>query len=153
MLTGACTSDVLLTLPLIHVARPCTPADFQDLSYAPGFLIEYLGNASITTHPEYRSGCKDGFHGYFDEMFVWNESGTDLVFRDHFYTRTEVITFLVNCIIKDRYLDSRIVIPFSFSVGFALGWLSALALTNYPLALSSLELLTVLVDQLRKVFA
>ncbi len=152
MLDIARTPNVLSMPPLTSVARLRTPADFQDLPYAPAFILEYHGDALLMATADYEQGCKDGFHGYFDEMFVWNESGTDLVFRNQFYTSAEVIALVVNCIVTDRYQESRIVIPFAFSVGYALGWLSALSLTNYPVALYGLELLTVLVTQVQKVF-
>src|SRR5437016_3368145 len=118
MLTIAHKPDVLSMLPLAPVGRPWSPADFQDLPYAPALILEYHGDALILAAPEYQQGCEDGFHSYFDEMLVWNESGTDLVFRSRFHTHTEVVALVVNCIVKNRHVKANIAIPFSFSVGF-----------------------------------
>jgi hypothetical protein len=101
-------------------------------------LLPVQFDARLTFDPEYQEACQVGFDDGFGrlseederELFTW-----DMV-------RNEVLTSL---------LDVQRVLPPGFPTlslawasGFLLGWLSALALIDRPLALRGLELLTVL---------
>ena len=112
--------------------------DFQDISYSPKLLLPVQFDTRLTLDPEYQKACQVGFDDGFGrlseederELFNW-----DVV-------RNEVLRSL---------LDVQRVLPPGFPTcslawasGFLLGWLSALALVDRPLALRGLELLTVL---------
>jgi hypothetical protein len=136
------------SLPLVSFLPPIgslTPADFQDVSYSPMFLLPVQFDASITTDPEYPDGCEGGFYCYFEDMFQRDEAGRGTVFIDRFYSRADVMSLVVEGLSSSLSPSRWDAAPLSYSVGFVLGWLSALALTDRPLALGGLELLTVLV--------
>ena len=146
-----CISDALPVLTLAPVPRSSVPADFKDLAYSPTLLLSAHFDAFIADGLTYDRACEDGFNGYFEEMVQWNEAGTDLVFMDCFYTRAEVMSFVARGVIRDRRLSDKNEVPFWFRVGFVLGWLSALSLTDRVQAFVGFELLMVLVAQLQKV--
>ena len=144
------TSERFPVVSLLPAAGSSTPADFQDIPYSPVLLLRVHFDVSITADPEYQSACETGFDAYFEEMVQWNEAGTDLVFVDCFSTCTEVMSFVARGMIRDHCPSYWGVVPFSFSIGFVLGWLSALSLTDHAQALVGLELLIVLVAQMQK---
>lgn len=131
----------LKSLPVLSQASgTCSLSfdDFQDISYSPAFLLPAQFDTRLTLDPEYQKACQVGFDDGIErlseederELFTW-----DMV-------RNEVLTSL---------LDVQRVLPPGFPTlslawasGFLLGWLSALALIDRPLALRGLELLTVL---------
>ncbi len=128
----------LPVLPQASGTRCLSPDDFQDISYSPVFLLPVQFDTRLTLDPEYQEACHVGFDDGFGrlseederELFNW-----DVV-------RNEVLRSL---------LDVQKVLPPGFPTlslawasGFLLGWLSALALIDRPLALRGLELLTVL---------
>jgi hypothetical protein len=137
--------ESMSVLPLASVTRSLTPADFQDVSYSPRFLLPVQFDASMTTDSEYQEGCESGFYCYFEDMFQQNEAGRETVFLDRFYSRADVMSLVVEGLSSSFSPSRWDAAPLSYSVGFVLGWLSALALTDRPLALGGLELLTVLV--------
>ncbi len=131
------------TQTLSSMAVSLTAAAFVDVPYSPAFLLESRFDASITDDPEFPFTCGCGFDAYFAEMFEWNEEHTDLVFVEKCYTWAEVVELVTETMLhgdKPERVESR-----SARAGFALGWLSALALVNREWALMGLTLLTVLV--------
>lgn len=144
------TPESFPVVSLLSAAGSPIPADFQDIPYSPVLLLRAHFDVSITADPEYQSACETGFDAYFEEMVQWNEAGTDLVFIDCFSSCAEVISFVARGMIRDHCPSYWGVVSFSFSVGFVLGWLSALSLTDRALALVGLELLIVLVAHMQK---
>ncbi len=128
----------------LQAAKGClTAADFRDVPYSPALLLESRFDASITDDDEFAKGCAWGFDAYFEEMFQWNETRTELVFVQKAYTWAEVVSWLIEGVLtgdEPASLTSR-----AWRAGFLLGWLSALALTRRPMALLGLEVLHALI--------
>jgi len=144
MLETVSLLESLPILPQTPKTRSLSPADFQHVSYSPALLLPAEFDTSLTHDPEYQKACHVGFGDGFGrlseederELFTW-----DVV-------RNEVLRSL---------LDVQKVLPPGFPTlslawasGFLLGWLSAFAVIDRPLALSGLELLTVLVAHMEK---
>ncbi len=125
-------------------AFPLLPSAFIDMPYSSGLLLDGRFDASLTDDPQFRSACKSGFEAYFEDMY---EDGTsDDVFVDHFYRYDEVVDFLMEwreLSMGDAFFEERFGVhtPLAWHVGFMLGWLSALALTDRELALRGLGVL------------
>ncbi len=141
------TSESLPLVSLLPPAGSLTPVDFPDVSYSPAFLLPVQFDASIMTDPEYQRACEVGFDDYVERLYEADERA--------FFTWDEVKNEVVRTL-----LDVQKVLPPGFPTlslawasGFLLGWLSALALINRPLALSGLELLTVLIAYREKAIA
>jgi hypothetical protein len=139
MLAFVDSPESMPVLPQTPETRSLFPADFLPVSYSPAFLLPVEFDPSLTHDPEYQEACHVGFDDAFGrlseederELFTWE------------MVRNEVLRSL---------LDVEKVLPPGFPTlslawasGFLLGWLSALALIDRSLALSGLELLTVLV--------
>lgn len=152
-------------LPVVSLLSPVvsssavsslTPADFQDVAYNSVLLLPVLLASSITEHPCYADGCEGGFESYFESMYDNDECDNE-VFVNHFYARAELCSFVAECVLPETnsrmraLLDSRESWHHRFPrrVGFALGWLSALALTDRPLALVGVQVLLTLVAHLQ----
>jgi hypothetical protein len=120
---------------------PVTVAAFVDMPYSPAVLLESRFDVSMTGDGEFRAGCELGYGTYFEGMFEWNESCTDIVFVEKCYSWREVVEFVVA---TGCHRDEPEPTPRSWSAGFGLGWLSALALTNRHEAVMGLTVLTAL---------
>jgi hypothetical protein len=97
--------------------------------YSPALLLDGRFDASITDTFAFAEGCASGFEGYCDAVAVSGEGCQSWL---------EVCRFVVE-VVTDAGSD------FCGDVGYCLGWLSALALENCPLALRGSGLLTMLV--------
>lgn len=128
------------------------PSYFVDLPYSPALLLDAGFDASITDPADFRSACDAGFDDYFEMMYCWSETRTDLVFVDRFYTWLEVQGGIVGNVVRTYGPSEQFfrVTPLSWRAGFVLGWLSALALVDRPLALRGLCLLVLLVPSCQK---
>jgi hypothetical protein len=131
------------TGPLASVA-PVSPLDFADVDYHPGLLLPVSFDRSITTDPEYIAACQHGFGSYFEEMVNRSEESDDpfpLVAR--YYTRRDVAAYIVDTLTRhdERWLVVCSPAPLCWHVGFLVGWLSALALTNDALAWFGVDVL------------
>jgi hypothetical protein len=120
---------------------PVTVAAFVDVPYSPTLLLESRFDASMTDDGEFRAGCEWGYSAYFEGMFEWNASRTDIVFVEKCYSWSEVVEFVVA---TGRCRHEPEPTPHNWRAGFCLGWLSALALTNQYEAVMGLTMLTVL---------
>jgi len=130
------------------VVAPLVPSQFQQVPFSSALLLPVPFEALVTVNPGYVDGCAGGFEDYFEDMCEWNDAGDDFVFVDHVYTWAEVEQIVCDDLLKTSVLPGVMPAPFSFNVGYALGWLSALALTDRALALRGLSLLCALVDHL-----
>jgi hypothetical protein len=138
MLEMANPPESLFILPQASGTHSLTPADFQDISYSPVFLLPVQFDPSLTLDPEHQEACHVGFDEGFGrlseederELFTW-----DMV-------RNEVLSTLLD--IEKVLPPGFPTLSLAWASGFLLGWLSALALFDRSLALRGLELLTVL---------
>ena len=131
-------------LTLTPVPRSSTPADFQNLPYSPTLLLSAPFAASLTADPEYQAGCECGFDSYFTDMHHWLPGLRGFFFVDRLHTPASVRDYLSHEITYDPVRNPCFL---SWRAGWGLGWLSALALTDQPLALSGLEQLQTIVLQ------
>ncbi len=129
------------TLPVITQVSPLTVADCSDMPYAPVLLLDSKFDASITDDSEFREACEDGFKAYFEEMYEWDEEDDD-VFVERCYTWAEVIESVVDNALSEG--EPGRLLPCVERAGFALGWLSALALTDRSMARRALTVLEAL---------
>src|SRR6266567_9192245 len=129
------------TLPIITKVSPLTVADYVEMPYSPALLLDSKFDASITDDPEFREACKDGFTFYFEEMYEWDEED-DEVFVERCYTWVEVIESVVDNALSEG--EPGRLLPCVERAGFALGWLSALALTDRSMARRALTVLEAL---------
>ncbi len=127
---------------LAPVAAPFTPADFQHIPYTSALLLPSPFAVSIISDVEYHPACEWGFGAYFNGMYQYDDANGS-VFLDHFYTRDEVCEELF-CLLRSWGQT-----PLAWSVGFYLGWLSALALTDRQGACDGLSMLVTLLNQLQ----
>ncbi len=131
-------------LPLTSVTRSLTPADFQNLPYSPTLLLSAHFEPSLTADPEYEAGCECGFDSYFTEMHHWLPNLSGYTFIDRYHTPASVKSYLLSNTVYDPVRNPTLL---AWRSGWGLGWLSALALTDRPLALCGLEFLQELVLQ------
>lgn len=125
---------------VLPVSRPSVLA-FVDMPYAPSLLLEVALPISVVADDGFSEACRIGFNDYFGGMYQRSSSG-ECLFVERLYTwadverevREQVITF------PEKYGE-----PLSWSAGSALGWLSALALTDRSLALQGAVLVGALV--------
>ena len=117
------------------------PSTFQDMHYSPTVLLPVPLEPSILAGHDYRRALSHGFDAYFEEMYTWNEHRTDLVFVDRFYTLAELQSLLIHEMAPYPLIEASL----GFRIGFLVGWLSALALTDRALAFQGLEVLLQLV--------
>ena len=119
-------------------------AAFVDVPYSPALLLEASLSAAITDDEEFTSGCSWGFECYFEEMYRVNEERTGTVFVERSYSWAEVIAFVLE---NARSHEARYMPPsLAWDAGFVLGWLSAHALVDRPVALLALEVLRGLIE-------
>lgn len=123
--------------------QPVTPADCSQIEYTPTLLLPLSLPASFLAESDYSSSCQWGFNTYFEEMLEPNEEGTDFVVVNHFYTRAEVASWVVECFFPTRLPGPVALVD---CVGVIHGWLSALALVDRELALCGGDLLVALVN-------
>ena len=126
------------------VTRSLSPADFQDLPYSPMLLLPAHLDPSLTADPEYEAGCECGFDSYFTEMHHWLPNLSGYTFIDRYHTPASVKSYLLSNMVYDPVRNPTLL---ARRAGWGLGWLSALALTDRPLALCGLEFLQELVLQ------
>ena len=114
-------------------------AAFVDLPYSPALLLHSSFRAAILDDAEFAPACGYGFEAYFEEMYQDNETGTGSVFVARSYSWAEVIDFVME---NARSHEARFMPPsLAWDAGFVLGWLSAHALVDRPVALMALEVL------------
>lgn len=136
------TTDALPVLSLdASVITLLTPADFEDVPYTPALLLRASFDASITSAVDYQEGCKYGFDDCL-EMVVSDDPDT----VKHCTSRSVVCSFVARNLCQDDFDLSSL----AWRIGFVLGWLSALAVTNRSMASVGLDLLTVLVNRLQE---
>jgi len=137
-------TDALPVLSLSVSPSVLTPEEIVDLDFSPDLLIASSFDLSITSHEIFHQACEYGYVDHIDQMCDWNESGTDYTCVYQSYTSLEVYQYVCsNFLAPTPGLSGAAVL--SWRVGFVLGWLSALALTDLPLANNGLEVLTALV--------
>ncbi len=139
MLETVGIQESMPVLPLTSVTCSLTPVDFQHVSYSPALLLPVQFDTRLTLDPEYQKACQVGFDDGIErlseederELFTW-----DMV-------RNEVLISLLD--VQKVFPPGFPTLSLAWASGFLLGWLSALALIDRPLALRGLELLTVLI--------
>ena len=138
MLEFARTDRVTEALPALTPVLK--PSDFADISYSPALLLVTPLVAPFMHDKSYRCGCNVGFVSYFEGMVDFTEDSTATVFVDRYYTEDEVAHEIVSAICE--CFESSL----AWRVGFVIGWLSALALTNRVLASKGLMVLSSMID-------
>ncbi len=134
--------------PLTGPLPSLSPVDFVDVAYHAGFLLPVSFDRSLTDVPAYSEGCEYGFEDYFEVMYTGGRVASDGVtlidytFIPRYYTRQEVAAFVLKALTEDASKERS---SFAWYVGFVLGWLSALALTDDDLSRFGLQVLTHLV--------
>ena len=127
------------------------PSLLKDLPFDAALLLPHTFDTSIIVHEDFLSSCQEGFDAYFDNMLEQDREGY-VFFVDHFYSWDEVQSFLLQNAfpnpneVKLAALYRHELTSLPFRVGFCLGWLSALALTDRALALQGLAFLAYLVS-------
>ena len=129
------------TVQVMTRVSPLTAADFVDMSYSPALLLDSKFDVSITDDSEFREACEDGFKAYFEGMYEMDEEDDD-VFVERCYTWAEVIESVVDNALSEG--EPGRLLPCVERAGFALGWLSALALTDRSMARRALTVLEAL---------
>ncbi len=136
--------ESLPVVTLAPVTRSPSTADFKDLPYSPTLLLSAQFDSALTADPEYQESCEWGYESYFAEMHRWLPDLREFTFHDRIHTLTSVEQYLLCEVVYDPVRNPG---SLASRAGWGLGWLSALALTDRPLALSGLELLQDLVLQ------
>lgn len=113
------------------------PFDLISLPYSPALLLDGRLSASITYDPDFHNSCEWGFDCYLGEIEC-DERGLCTTTSDEAraFVRTEVL--YVHPVVGQ--------VPLVCRVGVVLGWLSALAFTQYQEAMEGLRLLTELME-------
>ena len=148
---GIRLNDALLVVSLKRsVESALTPAAFDTMPYTATVLLPVALDASIIEDSEYVAGCQAGFESYFCEMHQWNEAVTSYVFVNRFYTPAQVKRRVrLDMLDSDANGWEPSLLP--WRTGFMHGWLSALALTDYDLAIYGMGVLLALVNRKLKV--
>jgi hypothetical protein len=130
---------------------PFLMSDDIGLPYSPALLFDAGFDASITDGSDFSLACQNGFYGFFEDMYEDDASG-DGVFVGCSLTYLDVERVLVRNVVRHYNVLEKFYgfSPLSWRAGWALGWLSALALFNRPLALQGIDLLSVLVPSCQK---
>lgn len=143
------TLRVTDALALAPVSAPIqcglTPADFENIPYHPAFLLAADLPAALIADASYVRACEAGYGSYFEEMYL--HDGDVSLFTNCFYSRSYVMTYVADNVVE-KDVRPFLLAPLPWRVGFVLGWLSALSLTDRPLALAGLEMLTLLAARL-----
>ncbi len=129
------------TVPMRTQVSPLTVADFVEMPYSPVLLLDSKFDVLITDDSEFREACEDGFKAYFEGMYEMDDEDDD-VFVERCYTWAEVIESVVDNALSEG--EPGRLLPCVERAGFALGWLSALALTDRPMARRALTVLEAL---------
>lgn len=126
------------------------PSQFVEVAYTPALLLSVQLDAALTEHADFAQACEDGFDAYFEDLYV-NASDGELVCVERVYTLTKIYAEVCADVLS--FLDRRFgtEITLASSVGFALGWLSALALAQPVEAHAGLVLLEVLATEALRV--
>ena len=135
------TDQLAVVVPVISAGgntpvRQVTPADVCQLPYTSALLLPLQLDRTITSHPDYQEACQWGYDFYFEEMYQENDQGEE-VFVEHFYTPRDVMELIA----KETEDTKPWAAAFPIRVGVVLGILSALALTNLPLAHVGMQVL------------
>ena len=145
--------DVVNTSESLPLVSLLPPADFQDVSYSSALLLPAEFDPCITADPEYQRAREAGFVDFFELLveLLDDEDESEQLPLTWDDVKHEIIR---------NVFDTRKVFAPDFSMtvlawdaGFMLGWLSALALIDRPLALRGLKLLLVFVNQVQKFIA
>ena len=129
---------------VVSVAALLTPIDCVEIAYSPSLLLPFPFHVSLSPYADYVAGCETGFDAYFECMYQRDPQNQGLlVFVNRFYSWGEVSQKMISWVTDEEA-------PLEWSAGFSLGFLSALALTDRPLALAGLNLLSQLVSSLDK---
>jgi hypothetical protein len=149
------TSESLPLVSLLAPVSPLTPVDVDAVSYSSALLLPAQFDPCITADPEYQRALEAGFMDFL-ELFCE-------LLDDEDEDESEQLPLTWDDVkheIIENVFDTRKVFAPDFSMtvlawdsGFMLGWLSALALIDRPLALRGLKLLLVFVNQVQKFIA
>lgn len=120
--------------------------EYVALPYSPSLLLEVHFPLALVADHGFSEACEVGFNDYFGEMC--QESTLDeLVCVERVYTWADVEQRVVSDMVTaSEKLGERL----PWCAGYALGWLSALALTQRSLALRGVGFLYALVTQVQK---
>lgn len=111
--------------------------DFKSLSYSPALLLDARLSAFITDHPHFPYACQFGFESCYEVIRGHTAK------RSSPYSRAKVIDFVWDHLFDE---NGKVVASYlSYSVGYVLGGLSAIALGQYQDAQEGLKELTKLV--------
>jgi len=126
------------------------PSSFVEVAYTPALLLPVHLDAALTTHADFASACEEGFYVYFEDLYA-NASDGELVCVERVYALTKVYAEVCEGVLS--FLDRRFgdEITLASSVGFVLGWLSALALAQPVEAHAGVVLLQVLATEALRV--
>ncbi|SRR6266567_1303511 len=130
------------TLPIITQVSPLTVADCVEMPYSPVLLLDSKFDVSITDDPAFREACEDGFGGYFEGMYEMDEEQEESLFVARCYSWAEVVEWVVDNALSEEKPGR--LLPCVERAGYALGWLSALALTDRSTARRALTVLEAL---------
>jgi hypothetical protein len=104
------------------------PSQFAEVVYTPALLLSVQLDAVLTEQADFAQACERGFNSYFEELYVDGQDGQFLCV-DRVYSLAEVYHVVQESVMS--FLDMRFgVTSLSWCAGFALGWLSALALAQ-----------------------
>ncbi len=95
--------------------------DFKGLSYSPALLLDAHLSAFITDHPHFSYACQFGFESYYEA--IQKHRGKTL------YSCSQVVDFVWDNLFDEN--GKGLVSYLSYSVGYVLGGLSAIALGQY----------------------
>jgi len=111
----------------------CKSSDFLNVEYTPSLLLMTPITARFVGDPYHHIACENGFCCYFQNMVVVECDGRE-VFENRYYTAGDVDTFLTAIVCEHKDYAGVGSRSLSWRVGVAIGWLSALALTDRNLA-------------------
>ncbi len=114
---------------------------FVEMPYTPSLLLEVQLPISVVADSAFSEACEIGFNSYFEDMYQCSSSG-ECTFVERLYTWADVEREVREQVVTthEKYGER---LP--WCAGSALGWLSALALTDRPLALQGAALVSALI--------
>ncbi|GHO51697.1 hypothetical protein [Ktedonobacter robiniae] len=107
--------------------------DFVSTEYSSAFLLSTRLDTWIVGDSEFQKVCEWGFDGYFESMYCESEDPAQLVLAEQSYSEAEVVQLVVDVVLPD-HMESV-----ASRAGYALGWLSALALIDRQTSLIGLS--------------
>ena len=116
-------------LPVASVAA------FGEVPYTPAVLLDARFSAALTDDPAFHEACAEGFEMYFLEA--------EREAQPYHWAKIVEVVFAAAAPWDMRGVPA---LPVTWSVGFVLGWLSAHALVDRPVALMALEVLHALIE-------